>query len=52
VLVALEGSGTLRTEHGSQPVHKGDTYVLPFAAGPATVDGDIVAIRCLPPEVS
>jgi mannose-6-phosphate isomerase len=51
VLVALDGSGTLRTEQGSFAVNKGDTYVLPHAAGEATVDGDVVAIRCLPPEV-
>jgi mannose-6-phosphate isomerase len=51
VLVVLEGSGTLRTEQGAFPVAKGDTYVLPYAAGEATVDGDVVAIRCLPPEV-
>jgi mannose-6-phosphate isomerase len=51
VLVALEGAGTLRTEQGDVPLDKGDTYVLPFSAGPATVDGDVTAIRCLPPEV-
>jgi mannose-6-phosphate isomerase len=33
-------------------MNKGDTYVFPHAAGPSTVDGDLVAIRCLPPEVS
>ncbi|MET0136098.1 MAG: mannose-6-phosphate isomerase [Kibdelosporangium sp.] len=51
VLVALEGSGTLHTEQGDLAVRKGDTYVLPHSAGPTTVDGDLVAIRCLPPEV-
>jgi mannose-6-phosphate isomerase len=51
ILVALEGSGTQRTEHGDVTVNKGDTYVFPYAAGPSTVDGDLVAIRCLPPEV-
>jgi mannose-6-phosphate isomerase len=52
ILVALEGSGTLHTESGDVTVSKGDTYVLPHAAGPSTVDGDLVAIRCLPPEVT
>jgi mannose-6-phosphate isomerase len=51
ILVVLEGSATLRTKHGEQAVNKGDTLVLPFAAGQANVDGDLVAIRCLPPEV-
>ncbi|RSM82839.1 mannose-6-phosphate isomerase [Kibdelosporangium aridum] len=52
ILVALEGSGTIRTESGDVTVNKGDTYVFPHAAGPATVDGELVAIRCLPPEVT
>ncbi|MEV4315742.1 class I mannose-6-phosphate isomerase [Actinocrispum sp. NPDC049592] len=51
IVVALEGSGSLKSESGQFPLHKGDTYVLPYAAGPATVDGDVTAIRCLPPEV-
>jgi len=51
VFVVLEGSGTVSTEHGSVTVQKGDTYVFPHSAGEATVDGDVVAIRCLPPEV-
>lgn len=50
VLVALEGSGTLHTERaGDVPLRKGDTYVLPHAAGEATLTGDLTAIRCLPP---
>ncbi len=50
VLVALSGTGALHTEHaGDVPVSRGDTFVLPHAAGAATVDGDVVAIRCLPP---
>lgn len=52
ILVALDGSGTIRTESGDVAVRKGDTYVFPHAAGQATVEGDIVAIRCLPPEVT
>lgn len=50
VLVALEGSGTLHTERaGDVPLTKGDTYVVPHAAGTATVTGDLMAVRCLPP---
>ncbi|ALG13241.1 class I mannose-6-phosphate isomerase [Kibdelosporangium phytohabitans] len=52
IVVALDGSGTIKTESGDVPVTKGDTYVLPHAAGEATVEGDIVAIRCLPPAVT
>ncbi|WP_233159314.1 class I mannose-6-phosphate isomerase [Actinophytocola xanthii] len=50
VLVALSGTGVLQTEQaGEVPVAAGDTFVLPHAAGAATVDGDLTAIRCLPP---
>jgi mannose-6-phosphate isomerase len=50
VLVVLSGTGTLRTEKaGDVALAKGATFVLPHAAGESTVDGDVVAIRCLPP---
>ncbi len=51
VLVALSGTGVLHTEHaGDVPVSRGDTFVLPHAAGAVTVAGDLVAVRCLPPS--
>ncbi len=50
ILVALDGAGTLRTENaGDVPLAKGDTYVVPHAAGTTRVDGDVTTIRCLPP---
>jgi mannose-6-phosphate isomerase len=50
VLVVLSGTGTLRTEKaGDVPLTKGATFALPHAAGESMVDGDVVAIRCLPP---
>lgn len=50
VLVVLGGTGVLRTEKaGEVPLEKGATIVLPHAAGQSTVDGDVTAIRCLPP---
>ncbi|MGH3760143.1 class I mannose-6-phosphate isomerase [Actinophytocola sp.] len=53
VLVVLSGTGVLHTEHGGDvPVTRGDTYVVPHAAGAATVAGDLVAVRCLPPGTS
>jgi mannose-6-phosphate isomerase len=46
----LSGTGTLRTEKaGNIPLSKGATFVVPHAAGESTVDGDVTAIRCLPP---
>lgn len=53
VLVALAGSGVVRTEHaGSVEIAKGETFVLPHAAGAVTVEGDLSAIRCLPPALN
>ncbi|WP_460395732.1 class I mannose-6-phosphate isomerase [Actinophytocola sediminis] len=53
VLVALSGNGVLHTEHaGSIAVTTGETFVLPHAAGAVTIDGDLSAIRCLPPTDS
>lgn len=50
VLVVLDGTGVLRTEKsGEVPLEKGMTFVLPHATGVSTVDGDVVAVRCLPP---
>jgi mannose-6-phosphate isomerase len=50
VLVALSGTGVLHTEHaGDVPVSRGETFVIPFIAGAATVSGDLVAVRCRPP---
>jgi mannose-6-phosphate isomerase len=50
VLVVLTGTGDLTTEDGEMTaLAKGDTVVVPYAAGAVTVDGDLVAIRCTPP---
>jgi mannose-6-phosphate isomerase len=53
VLIVLSGDGVLRTEKaGDMPLRKGETFVLPHAAGEATlssVDDQLTAIRCLPP---
>jgi len=31
------------------PLGRGDTVVVPHAAGASELTGDVVAIRCLPP---
>lgn len=52
VLVVLDGAGTLRTEHGGDlTLSKGDTLVVPYAAGQAELSGELTIIRCRPPEV-
>jgi mannose-6-phosphate isomerase len=45
VLVVSRGVGTL----SGHPVSKGDTWVIPFSAGPLMLEGDVDAVRCRPP---
>ncbi|GIE99930.1 class I mannose-6-phosphate isomerase [Paractinoplanes rishiriensis] len=47
VVVVTEGAG----ECGSLQVQKGQTLVIPYAAGPLEFRGSVTAIVCLPPEV-
>jgi mannose-6-phosphate isomerase len=50
VVIALDGTGTLRTDGDALDVTRGDAVLIPYAAGPAHVEGDLVAIVCRPPE--
>jgi mannose-6-phosphate isomerase len=51
VLVVLDGAGQLTTEDGEMlGLGKGDTVVVPHAAGSTAIDGTLTAIRCMPPE--
>jgi len=53
ILLAERGEGTLRTEHGDElPLRRGDTLLVPFAAGRTTLDGEVEAVRCLPPAAT
>ncbi|MFI6028576.1 class I mannose-6-phosphate isomerase [Amycolatopsis magusensis] len=50
VLVVMDGTGTLRTEHGDElTLRKGETLVVPFGAGATELSGDVTLIRCRPP---
>lgn len=52
VLVVLDGSGTLIAADGARvPLARGTTVVVPHAAGPARLDGDLDVIACRPPAV-
>ena len=46
ILVGLAGAG----EVGGEAFGRGTALLVPFAAGPLSVSGDVVAIRCRPPE--
>jgi mannose-6-phosphate isomerase len=50
ILVVTEGAGALHAEDGAPlPVHRGDTVLVPWAAGACRMEGDVVAIACRPP---
>jgi mannose-6-phosphate isomerase len=49
ILVVTGGSGELETRGGSLELARGDTVLVPFAAGPGEVCGRLTAVRCLPP---
>ncbi len=48
VAIVVEGAGTL----AGLDVTRGDALLVPHAAGPIHVDGDLVAIACRPPGVT
>ena len=50
VLVAVAGSGVLAAEGGELELARGDTVLLPHAAGAGELTGGVEAIRCLPPR--
>jgi mannose-6-phosphate isomerase len=45
ILVGLAGSGSV----GDEPFGRGTALLVPYAAGPLRVSGDVRAIRCRPP---
>jgi mannose-6-phosphate isomerase len=50
IVVVLEGHGRLSTEDGDMALARGDTVLVPWAAGAVSIEGDLEALRCLPPE--
>jgi mannose-6-phosphate isomerase len=51
IVVVLEGVGRLSSEGGSMALARGDTVLVPWAAGETSIEGELEAVRCLPPEV-
>jgi mannose-6-phosphate isomerase len=50
VLVVLDGEGSLEAANGGTlAVARGETVLVPYAAGPAQLTGAVHAVRCLPP---
>ena len=51
--IVLEGEGRLRTENGEElALRRGDTALIPWAAGATRLDGDVTAIVCRPPATN
>lgn len=50
ILVVTDGSGALSWGERGLDVGRGDTVLIPFAAGDCSLRGSIEAIRCLPPD--
>lgn len=52
VLVVVEGSGSVVSSNGaSLPLRRGDTILVPHAAGALTLSGELSAVVCRPPAV-
>jgi mannose-6-phosphate isomerase len=50
VVVVLAGSGVLGVAAGSREVAAGETWVIPYGAGGATLAGEVNALLCMPPS--
>jgi len=50
ILVVTAGSGRLESPGGSLDLARGDTVLVPFAAGPGELHGRLEAVRALPPS--
>ncbi|MGZ4399336.1 MAG: class I mannose-6-phosphate isomerase [Gaiellaceae bacterium] len=50
ILVAVSGSGRLETEDGALDLARGETVLVPHAAGAAELTGEVELIRCLAPR--
>ena len=48
VLVVTDGAGTLTGAYDQLPVSRGDTLLIPCAAGPLELAGDVTAVRMGP----
>lgn len=51
ILVVVDGEGRLEAERGGVlPLRRGNTIVVPFAAGDCAVVGRLDLVRCMPPD--
>jgi mannose-6-phosphate isomerase len=50
IMIVLEGEGRLAAGADERPLRRGDTLLIPHAAGAAGLYGQLVAVRCRPPD--
>lgn len=50
VLIGVNGTATLATEQGEQPIEQGRTYLIAHAAGPLHLSGEASVVLVRPPE--
>jgi mannose-6-phosphate isomerase len=48
IVVVTHGSGALTCDGTELPLRRGDSVVIPHAAGEGRVEGDLTALRCMP----
>ena len=48
VLIVLEGEGTLNTPTSELELRRGSTVLIPYSAGPTTLNGNLHVLQCLP----
>jgi mannose-6-phosphate isomerase len=49
VLIVTDGSGWVSTATSTSPIRRGESFVVPYAAGASTIAGPVTALRFLPP---
>jgi mannose-6-phosphate isomerase len=49
ILVVVDGDGRLDTEGGTATLARGESLLVPYAAGRGELTGSVDVIRCLPP---
>jgi mannose-6-phosphate isomerase len=49
ILVVVSGHGQIGYASGRLPVRGGATVLVPYGAGPVTLEGSFLALRCRPP---
>ncbi len=50
ILLVTDGEGVLASDGHELPLTRGATVLVPFGAGATALEGDVTAVRCMPPD--